>query len=108
MPFRLEYLCRPPEAEEMSQKQTFVHDEVIEEFVPTCRHCKKTKDEHVQDKCLFEATAWAPMDAEEWAAWRKSLWLAVGDVGTNYIREQLRNEGFARRVLAPYSMGTKK
>lgn len=99
MPFRREYLCRPQdEPIEMSQHQTRVHDEVIEEFVPTCRHCKKTEDEHAQDKCLFEATAWDPMSLSEWVEWRKKLWAELGGIGADFIRDKLKQAGFAQRM----------
>jgi hypothetical protein len=85
---------------------TRIHDEIIEEFVPTCRHCKKTATQHAQDKCLFESTPWDPMTPTEWTLWRREVWSQLADPGTNYLREQLRNEGFAKKVLSQYSWGS--
>lgn len=92
----------------MSQKQAVVHDEIVEEYVPMCRHCKKTVDEHAQDNCLFEPTTWDPMNAFEWVAWRKSLWSPLRNIGTDYLRDQLRTLSFARQILDKQSLGAKK
>jgi hypothetical protein len=95
---------------------TRIHDEIIEEFVPTCRHCKKTAEHHVGGHmfprqadprelmfprpwpCLFDSTAWDPMSSSEWVTWRKSLWAELGGIGTEYIRDQLKQAGFASKM----------
>lgn len=64
----------------MAQQSTAMHDEVVESFVPTCRHCKKTADEHAQGRCLFDATVWDAMSRSEWAEWRKSIWAEFGGI----------------------------
>jgi hypothetical protein len=85
----------------MVQKSTVVHDSVMEEFTPTCRHCKKTADEHMDGtedatgKCLFEATTWEEMSHDEWTEWRKSLW---AELSADFIRDQLRSNGIASRI----------
>jgi hypothetical protein len=32
-------------------------------MVTVCVHCGKRRDEHVSDKCLFEASNWRPGDS---------------------------------------------
>jgi hypothetical protein len=94
---------------------TRIHDEIIEEFVPTCRHCKKLAEHHVGGHlfprqadqselmfhrpwpCLFDSTSWDPMSSSEWVAWRRAEW-TDWDNGTNYLRKQLINDGFAARL----------
>lgn len=92
----------------MSQKITTVHDSVTEEFTPTCRHCKRTADEHTDGTedsagpCLFDSTTWDPMTESEWVEWRRDLWMNLGDVGQSYIRDMLQQPSgtaFIRDVL---------
>ena len=59
----------------MTNQPKYVPGTIEMTHTPTCRHCKKEKGEHTQDKCLFEATSWDPMNLEEWRAWRSSLWV---------------------------------
>ena len=118
MPFRREYLCRPQEESiEVNGMPTRVHDEIIEEFVATCRHYKKTAEVHLGGKmyppqadprqlmfprpwpCLFDSTAWDPMSQSEWVAWRKSIWSELGSMGADIIRDQLKQSGFARSLI---------
>ena len=85
MPFEREYLCKLPEVTKSFQ---YIHDEIIEEFVPTCRHCKKTSDEHVEGHCYFDSTSWDPMLTDEWMLWRRDVW-------SNYAAPS----SFARSIL---------
>jgi len=116
MPFEREYLCRLPE---VSQPIQSVHDEIIEEFVPTCRHCKKTAEHHVGGHmfprqahpsklmfprpwpCLFDSTHWDPLSQSEWVAWRKSQWEELGRVGTEYFRDRLVQDNFPTKLKWP-------
>jgi len=96
---------------------TRIHDEIIKEFVPTCRHCKKTAEVHVGGNmfprkadprdlmfprpwpCLFDSTAWDPMSQSEWMEWRKKLWAELGGIGADFIRDKLKQAGFAQRMV---------
>jgi hypothetical protein len=81
-----------------------VHDSVTEEFQYVCRHCKKTAEEHsdgteeAAGSCLFDSTTWDPMSQSEWVEWRKGLWLDLGNTGSEYIRDKLKEDGFAARI----------
>jgi hypothetical protein len=115
MPFRREYLCRPyEESIEVKGMPTRIHDEIIEEFVPTCRHCKKTAEHHIGGHmfprqahpsklmfprpwpCLFDSTAWDPLSQSEWVAWRKGVW--AEEIGTSRIRDALKQANFAAEL----------
>lgn len=90
----------------MTQPFTQVHDEIIETYVPTCRFCKKTADEHADGVCLFDATLFTPMSPEEWTQWRRQVWLEVAKTGAQFIREELKQSGFAREILGAKPKGT--
>jgi len=44
------------------------------DYIPKCRHCKRTQDEHEEDKCLFESTTWDPMTHAEFSEWADRFW----------------------------------
>lgn len=93
----------------MSQKPPLiVHDSITEEFTPTCRHCKKTAEEHTDGteeaagSCLFDSTTWEEMSMSEWVEWRMSLWANLGKTGADFIRDRLQQPTgteFIRQVL---------
>ena len=43
------------------------------DYVPKCRHCKRTANEHEEDKCLFESTSFDPMSYAEFSEWADSF-----------------------------------
>lgn len=99
----------------MSGQTLRIHDEVVEEFQYACRHCKKTAEQHTDGteeaagSCLFDSTTWDPMSESEWVEWRKNLWDELGGIGTEFIRDQLKQAGFARsmaRDLQVYGTAT--
>lgn len=88
----------------MSANIQVIHDEITETYTEVCRHCKKHAEEHVRSvddgagHCLFDSTTWDPMTEMEWAEWRKSFWLELGGIGTEFIRDSLRQAGFAAKL----------
>ncbi len=71
----------------VDQRITQILDGIAEEFVPTCRHCKKTEDEHSLGKCLFDSSFWDPMNESEWAKWRNSLCGKLSAVDSEHLRD---------------------
>lgn len=75
---------------------TQIHDEIIEEFSEVCRFCKEGVEVHAEGVCLFDATLFTPMSPSEWVEWRRQVHLS--DVGFDYLRAQLRQQGFAKQI----------
>jgi hypothetical protein len=83
---------------------TQIHDELIEEFSEVCRFCKEGAEKHAEGVCLFDATLFTPMTPAEWVEWRRQELLS--DAGFDYLRDQIRQQGFARQVAAAQPQGS--
>ena len=83
---------------------TQIHDEIIEEFSEICRFCKEGVEAHAAGVCLFDATLFTPMTPAEWVEWRRQVHLS--DAGFDYLRAQIRQQGFAKQVAAAQPVGT--
>lgn len=65
----------------MSGDSIFNGDEVyvtaMGDFALICRHCRKTKEKHVEERCLFDSTEWVPMTQAEFEKYWQELYDSI-------------------------------
>lgn len=72
-----------------------------------CCNCLEHKEDHVVlgDKvtCLFAPAEFQSMDPEEYKAWYDGQpeirWLEAGSAGAEFVRDALKQSGFAQQIL---------